>query len=156
MNQQTNEEDIMVNIIPAEDAFNFFDDDGDKSVTIKDIETFLKKFEFKYNPKDVEDFIKGISNNGEEKIPKKYFEDLINENVEMTKEKKIEELYEMFKLFDKKGNGRLKVSDMEEILKNIGKDLLKDEEITILLQSCDIEGDNFIDIEDFMKMMMNL
>jgi Ca2+-binding EF-hand superfamily protein len=149
------EEEIIENIIPAVDAFKFFDSDKDGLVKKNDIETLFNNLDIKFIPKDIEEYIKNLTNNEQDKIPEKFFEDMADENKEMTDETKIEELLQIFKLFDKKGNGKLRVSYVEEILKILGKGLLKDEEISILLQSSDIEGDNFIDIDDFMKMMMN-
>ena len=62
---------------------------------------------------------------------------------------------EIFKIFDKYGNQKLKISDFSEVLKKLGENLLTDEEIQIMLEGCDLDGDNFIDINEFMKMMMN-
>lgn len=148
-------EDFLYDINKFKDAFEFFDSDKDGYIDKEDIRNFLDKFEFEYKESQIVECLKNIDFDNDGKISYEDFEKLMYVDSDMSKEKKIEELNEIFKIFDKNGNQKLKISDFSEILKKLGENLLTDEEIQIMLEGCDFDGDNFIDINDFMKMMMN-
>jgi Ca2+-binding EF-hand superfamily protein len=148
-------EDFIHDINKFKDAFEFFDSDKDGFITQNDIKNFLDKFEFEYKDSQIAECVKNIDFDNDGKISYEDFEKLMYVDNNMSKEKKIEELNEIFKIFDKYGNQKLKISDFSEVLKKLGENLLTDEEIQIMLEGCDLDGDNFIDINEFMKMMMN-
>ncbi len=64
-----------------------------------------------------------------------------------------EEMYEVFKTFDKDGKGYYEMEEMKEMMANYGEKL-SDEEAKLLFKDFDLDGDGKIQFEDFIFMMM--
>ncbi len=137
------------------DAFEFFDSDKDGYIDQKDIRIFLNNFQFDYNESHIIEFIKIIDLDKNTKINYEDFEKLMSLDYNMTKEKKIEEFDEFFKFFDRLGDHKLAKSDFAELLKKLGKNLFTEEEINNMMEVCNTYGDNFVDLNEFKKMILN-
>lgn len=148
-------EDFIQNINKLKDAFDFFDEDKDGYIDKYDIKAFLDKFEFEYKENQIIECLKNINLEHKGKIDYNDFEILMSEDKDMSRQQKFDELYEIFKIFDKNGTQKLKILDFSEVLKKLGNKLLSDQEIQVILESCDIDGDNFIEIQEFIRMMMS-
>lgn len=68
-----------------------------------------------------------------------------------------EELIEAFKVFDRDGNGMIKIDELKHVMTNLGEKLT-DEEIEEMVaeatNSSSANGDGLINYEEFIKMMM--
>lgn len=64
-----------------------------------------------------------------------------------------EELYEAFKTFDKENKGYFTKKELEKVMGEYGEKLSK-EDIELMFQETDYDGDGTIDFEDFVRMMM--
>ena len=67
-------------------------------------------------------------------------------------ESKEEEIREVFRVFDRDGNGFVTPSELRCVLCNIGEKL-SDEEIEEMINDADMDGDGSINYEEFVKMM---
>ena len=66
-----------------------------------------------------------------------------------------EELMEMFKIFDKKGTGKVSSGDIRAVLDDIDEPLSQ-QEIEELMLNWDKDKDGFLDFAEFKEMMTNV
>lgn len=64
-----------------------------------------------------------------------------------------EEIIEAFKVFDKDGNGFISRAELSHVMTNLGEKLT-DEEVDGMIHEADVDGDGFINYEEFVRMMM--
>jgi Ca2+-binding EF-hand superfamily protein len=65
-----------------------------------------------------------------------------------------EELIETFKFFDKDGNGLISAHELRFVMMTAGESL-KEEEIDEMIREADIDGDGYVDYEEFVRMMLS-
>ncbi|KAF5833503.1 calmodulin [Dunaliella salina] len=64
-----------------------------------------------------------------------------------------QELIDAFRVFDTRGNGRLKASELRHILTNLGEKL-SEEEVEELIREVDVDGDGEILCNEFASIML--
>ena len=62
------------------------------------------------------------------------------------------EIREAFKVFDKDGNGLISANELRHVMTSLGEKLT-DEEVDEMMREADIDGDGFVNYEEFVKMM---
>jgi hypothetical protein len=65
-----------------------------------------------------------------------------------------EDILEAFRVFDKDCNGLISAAELPHIMSTLGEKLT-DDEIDEMLQEADIDGDGYINYENFVRMMMS-
>jgi calmodulin len=63
-----------------------------------------------------------------------------------------EQLIETFKVFDRDGNGLLSGQELKYVMAVVGE-VLTDTEVDELIKQADVDGDGFINYQEFVKMM---
>ena len=64
-----------------------------------------------------------------------------------------QEIINAFRVFDKDGNGLISKAQLTTIMATLG-DTLSNEEIEEMIIEADVDGDGFINYEEFVRMMM--
>ena len=64
-----------------------------------------------------------------------------------------QEIINAFRVFDKDGNGLISKAELTNIMSILG-DTLTNEEIDEMIIEADVDGDGFINYEEFVRMMM--
>ena len=143
-------EDILVQISCA---FNLFDTDKDGYLKAKD---FLRVFEqvgIKLSEANKKEMINSFSTNeNETDISIKDFVALVNSR--MKNDESEEEILEMFKIFDKKGTGKVSSGDIRAVLDDIDEPISQ-QELEELMLNWDKNKDGFLDFSEFKEMMSN-
>ena len=75
-------------------------------------------------------------------------------NTRMKKVESEEELVEMFKIFDKKGTGKVSSGDIRAVLDDIDEPISQ-QELEELMLNWDKNKDGFLDFSEFKEMMGN-
>lgn len=139
-------------IAEFKEAFQIFDKDGDGSITTKELGTVMRSLGQNPSEEELKNMIEDVDADGSGTIDFKEFLGLMARKMKETDTE--EELIEAFKVFDKDGNGLISAHELRFVMTTAGE-ALTDEEIDDLIREADIDGDGYIDYEEFVKMMMS-
>ena len=145
-------EDILVQISCA---FYLFDSDKDGFLKSKDFLKTLAKNQIRLPESSAKDILDSYNNNNENEtdITIKDFISLINKRMKNVESE--EELMEMFKIFDKKGTGKVSSGDIRSVLDDIDEPISQ-QELEELMSNWDRDKDGFLDFSEFKEMMSNV
>ena len=144
-------EDLLVQISCA---FYLFDNDKDGMLKSKDFLKILAKNQIRLPESSAKKLLGDINNNeNETDVSMKDFISLIN--TRMKKVESEEELVEMFKIFDKKGTGKVSSGDIRAVLDDIDEPISQ-QELEELMLNWDKDKDGFLDFSEFKEMMSNV
>ena len=144
-------EDLLVQISCA---FYLFDADKDGMLKPKDFLKVLSKNQIRL-PESSEKKILSKNNDNEDEtdVSMKDFISLVNTRMKNVESE--EELVEMFKIFDKKGTGKVSSGDIRSVLDDIDEPLSQ-QELEELMLNWDKDKDGFLDFSEFKEMMNNV
>ena len=133
------------------DAFNMFDNNQDGTITREKLGNLMRKLNQTVTEDDLKDVISVVDTKGDGKIN-------FEEFVAMMEKRKDEadteqEIINAFRVFDKDGNGLISKAELTNIMSILG-DTLTNEEIEEMIIEADVDGDGFINYEEFVRMMM--
>ena len=132
------------------EAFNVFDKDNDGFITIKELATVMRSLGHNPTEMELQEMIKKYDKDESGTIDFPEFLELINTKIKETELE--EQLIETFKVFDRDGNGLLSGRELKYVMAVVGE-VLTDEEVDELIQQADIDGDGFINYQEFVRMM---
>ena len=133
------------------DAFNLFDTNHDGTINIQKIREIMQKLG--KNPTDQQLFqiIENVAKPGSKKIGFDDFVELMELN---NKEEDPEiEIINTFQIFADENNGLIPVQDLFHIIRTFGE-TLTDKEIEEIITEADVDGDGYINYEEFVRMMI--
>ena len=147
-------EDLLVQISCA---FCLFDSDKDGYIKPKDFVKVLSQNQITIPESSVRDILgPSNSNNNNETTTDVSLKDFVNiVNSRMKCVESEEELMEMFKIFDKKGTGKVSSGDIRAVLDDIDEPRSQ-QEIEELMLNWDKDKDGFLDFAEFKEMMTNV
>ena len=133
------------------DAFNMFDNNQDGTITREKLRNLLLKLNQTVTEDDLKDMISVVDTTGDGKIN---FEEFVAMMEKRKNEADTEqEIINAFRVFDKDGNGLISKAELTNIMSILG-DTLSNEEIEEMIIEADVDGDGFINYEEFVRMMM--
>ena len=139
--------------IPAfKEAFQIFDKNGDGSITTKELGTVMRSLGQNPSDEEVRQMIEEVDEDKSETIDFKEFLGLMARKMKETDAE--DELLEAFKVFDRDGNGKISAHELRYVMLSSGEDLTE-QDIQEMVMEADIDGDGFIDYQEFVKIMMN-
>ena len=144
-------EDLLVQISCA---FYLFDADKDGMLKPKDFLKVLSKNQISL-PESSEKKILSSNNDNDNPtdVSMKDFISLVNTRMKNVESE--EELVEMFKIFDKKGTGKVSSGDIRSVLDDIDEPISQ-QELEELMLNWDKDKDGFLDFSEFKEMMCNV
>ena len=134
------------------EAFELFDKNADGEITSDELSKFFECIGDKLNKGDIQDMINEVDIEGNGSITFEGFKGLIerkfrDEDIE-------EELIETFKKFDQDNNGLIGAEDVFNVLQSFGQDVTVNE-AEEMVKNCDLDGDGFINYQEFVKMLFS-
>jgi len=133
------------------DAFEMFDKDKDGVITAKELANVMRSLNQDPTENELREMIDEVDLNGNGKIDFEEFVQLMNRRARDTDTE--EEIIQAFRVFDKDGNGTISSNELRHIMSTLGEKL-SDDEIEQMIQEADIDGDGYINYEEFVRLMM--
>ena len=132
------------------DAFNMFDTNHDGTINSQKIGELMRKLGKKPTESQLNQIIGNIAKNGSKQIG---FDDFVELMEQKNKENDPEiEIINMFQIFNKENNGLISNEELFHIIRTFGE-TLTDEEIREIITEADVDGDGYINYEEFVRMM---
>ena len=136
-------------LIEYKTAFEFYDKDGDGTITLKELGAILKNLGKNPTQKQLEQMYIEIDSDGNGEIDFYEFVAFINKKM---KDLDIEEeLKEAFNVFDQDGNKVLTSHELGVIFSNLKG--IPGNEIDEIIREADLDNDGYIDYEEFIRAM---
>jgi calmodulin len=130
-------------IAEFKEAFQIFDKDGDGSITTKELGTVMRSLGQNPSEEELQKMIEEVDKDGSGTIDFKEFLTLMARKMNDTDTE--EELIDAFKV---------SAHELRFVMTTAGEQLTN-EEIDEMIREADIDGDGYIDYEEFVRMMMN-
>mmetsp|Transcript_1112 Transcript_1112/g.1701 ORF Transcript_1112/g.1701 Transcript_1112/m.1701 type:complete len:150 (+) Transcript_1112:88-537(+) len=132
------------------ESFDNFDKDRSGEIDEVELGTVMRSLGFSPTDEQLHDMMLKVDLDGNGSIS---FEEFVT----MMKKCEVEtdfdrEIREAFKVFDKDGSGAIDKEELKNIMNGLGANL-SEEEIDLLVQEGDTDGDGKIDINEFLKIM---
>ena len=153
-------------ITEFKEAFEIFDKDKDGYITTKELGDIMKNLgqtpseaelqdminEVDIDGKELQDMINEVDIDGNGTIDFKEFLGLMARKMRDADTE--EELIEAFKVFDRDGNGLISGNELQHVMTSLGENISQDE-VEEMIKEADLDGDGYINYEEFVKMIMN-
>ena len=133
------------------DAFNMFDTNHDGTITSQKIGELMRKLGKNPTQAQLAQIIENIAKPDSKQIG---FDDFVELMEQKNRENDPEiEIINTFQIFDKDNNGLISNEEFFHIIRTFGE-TLTDEEIQEIITEADVDGDGYINYEEFVRMMM--
>ena len=133
------------------DAFNMFDTNHDGTITSQKIGELMRKLGKNPTEAQLAQIIENVAKPDSKQIGFDDFVELMEQN---NKENDPEiEIINTFQIFDKDNNGLISNEEFFHIIRTFGE-TLTNEEIQEIITEADVDGDGYINYEEFVRMMI--
>ena len=139
-------------ITEFKEAFEIFDKDKDGYITTKELGDIMKNLGQTPSEAELQDMINEVDIDGNGTIDFKEFLGLMARKMRDADTE--EELIEAFKVFDRDGNGLISGNELQHVMNSLGENISQDE-VEEMIKEADLDGDGYINYEEFVKMIMN-
>ena len=134
------------------EAFKIFDKDKVGYIITKELGDIMKILGQIPSEVELQDMINEVDIDGNGTIDFKEFLGLMARK--MRDNDSEEELIEAFKIFDRDGNGLISNVELQHVMTSLGENVTMDE-VDEMIKEADLDGDGYINYEEFVKMIMN-
>ena len=132
-------------------VFDMFDNDKDGKISAKILGDVIRICGGAPSQNEMENIIKGLEKTNNNKIDFEQFLMLLKKKLDT--QDSPEDLINEFKKLDKKGNGTISASDLKKLMTNY-ENALTPQEVNIILEEAKVDGNGYINIEKFVKILM--
>jgi len=140
-----------------EEGCQLFDKDNDGLITISELRTVMRSLGHNIPESDINEMLK-LSDKDDVAVNtlvdyKEYFDLFIKTMSNLTEKEKEEDIIENFKKnYDRDNTGFIQTSELKHMIVQCSEKY-SDEEIEEILRLADIDSDNYISYEDFVRLM---
>ncbi len=135
-------------LLELQKTFSFYDADGDGEINKKDLKKVLNKMGSQASEQELDEIMNNADYNGNGAID---FPEFVN--IVLHPEKGTDDDYkQLFKMFDKDGDGFIDVAELQEGMIKMGEDFSRDEIKNIIL-SVDSDKNQKLDYNEFLELI---
>ncbi len=132
------------------DSFNMFDTNHDGTINAQKIGQIMRKLGNNPTEEQLFQLIENVAKPGSDKIG---FDDFVDLMEQKNKENDSEvEIINTFQIFNTENNGMISNQELFHIIRTFGE-TLTDDEIEEIITEADVDGDGYINYEEFVRMM---
>ena len=133
------------------DSFNLFDTNHDGTINSQKIREIMQKLGKNPTEQQLIQIIENVAKPGSKKIG---FDDFMELMEQKNKENDPEiEIINTFQIFAAENNGLIPNEELFHIIRTFGE-TLSDKEIEEIISEADVDGDGYINYEEFVRMMI--
>jgi len=132
------------------EAFNLFDKDGNGSIDVQELKTVMRSMGATPTNAELRDIIREVDSDQNGTIEFNEFLTLMAKS-KGKKSNPEEELREAFRVFDRDGNGLISHAELKEAMQTLGEPL-SDEELKVMIDEADTDGDGQINYQEFITL----
>ncbi|CAL0331803.1 unnamed protein product [Lupinus luteus] len=132
------------------EAFELFDTDGSGTIDAKELNVAMRALGFEMTEEQITQMIADVDKDGSGAIDYEEFEHMLTAKIGERDTK--EELMKAFHIIDQDRNGKISVSDIKNIAKELGENFT-DREIQEMVDEADRHNDGEVNADDFIRMM---
>lgn len=139
-------------IAELREAFETFDKDQDGYITIKELAEIMRNLGNPPTEGEIQDMIAEVDIDGNGNIN---FQEYISLMARRMRDGDLEEeMKQVFKLFDRDGNGLVGASELKSVMIGIGEKIT-DDEVEDMIREADKDGDGYISYQEFKDIIEN-
>merc|ERR1712183_543862 len=127
-------------------AFALFDKDGNGSISTAELGAVMQSLGKPSTEAELKNLMKNVDTNKDGTLDFNEFLTL------MSRKNENEEMKAAFAAFDKDGNGFITSAELKEVMKSMGESL-SDAEVDAMIKEADMNGDDQVNYEEFIKLM---
>ncbi|PON39800.1 Parvalbumin, partial [Parasponia andersonii] len=132
------------------EAFELFDTDGSGTIDAKELNVAMRALGFEMTEEQINQMIADVDKDGSGAIDFDEFVHMMTAKIGERDTK--EELMKAFHIIDQDNNGKISVSDIKRIAKDLGENF-SEEEILDMIEEADRDHDGEVSVEEFIRMM---
>ncbi|KAH7100031.1 calmodulin [Auriculariales sp. MPI-PUGE-AT-0066] len=133
------------------ESFSLFDKDRDGTISSKDLGEVLRAIGKTPTEEQLKQMIQQVDDNHSGSIEINEFIKLMSRR---TSQQDVEqEVRDAFAVFDQDSNGYISADEVKTVMASLGEKL-SDAEVNLMITQADLDGDGRINIDEFIKMMM--
>ncbi|KAL5982463.1 putative calcium-binding protein cml13 [Asimina triloba] len=132
------------------EAFDLFDTDGSGTIDAKELNVAMRALGFEMTEEQIEQMIRDVDKDGSGAIDFDEFVHMMTAKIGERDTK--EELTKAFRIIDVDNDGKISLTDIERISKELGESFAP-KEIKEMIEEADRNGDGGVDIDEFIRMM---
>ena len=138
-------------ITEIKESFSIFDKDNNGTIAAKELGTAMRALGHNPTEAELQDIINEMNIGENETIE---FDEFLKMMVQRRKDTEIEDgLAIAFRVYDRDGNGFISKTELKYVLTNLGEKIT-DEEVGEIFKEADLDGDEQISYEEFVKLMI--
>jgi calmodulin len=135
------------------EAYQTLDKDNDGIIKVREMGTIMKAFGICPIEADFQEIIKSYELEDQGYVDFEIFLDIMQKRRKDID--KDEEVAETIKSLDRDGNGLISVTELKHMLMLMASEKLTEEEVNDLISIIDDRKENYVNIEEFVKMMLS-
>ncbi len=139
-------------IAEFKEAFFLYDKNSDGTITTKELGTVMRSLGINPTEAELVEMINEVDANGNGTIDFPEFLTLMVRRTNNTNPE--EEILDVFKVFDRDGNGMISIDELRHVMKSLGE-TLSELEVDEMIRDGYIDGDEQINYKEFVKMMFS-
>merc|ERR1711965_1152258 len=136
----------------VKEAFDLFDTDGSGAIDAGELSIAMQALGFNPSSSEIAKMMKDIDTDGNATVEYEEFLEMMEGK--MAGKDPVEEMKKAFALYDIDNKGKITVTDMMRVGKELGENLSK-EELQSVLDETDRDGSGTITEEEFVRVMRN-